>query len=109
MKCSTENKYLGQILEESPGQVPEFTKESRETIIRFLTKDDKYEIESEQGEDIIFRHKEDKSVQAILRKSTLHFSAGFSEKWTILNTTALITIEPGAEIMRFDFQDGQWG
>jgi hypothetical protein len=109
IKCRSEKKNLGQILEESPEQLPELSKQSRDVIIKFLTTDDQYEIEAEQGTDITFRHKTAKSVQAILRKRTLDFSAGFSEKWIILGTTALVTIEPGANIMRFDFQDGEWG
>ncbi|AIY15035.1 hypothetical protein [Cellulophaga baltica] len=109
MKCRSENKDLGQILEETPEIVPEFTQESRKTIIKFLTTEEPYVIESEQGPEIVFKHKEAESVQVTLRRNTLDFSAGFSEKWTILDTTALVTIEPGAEIMRFDFQDVEWG
>ena len=107
-KCRAEKKGLGKILEETPELTPDFSQNSRKAIINFLTTEDDYEIESEQ-EEVVFKHKTDQSVQVTLRKNALYFKAGFSQKWTILNTTALITIEPGAEIMRYDFQDGQWG
>ncbi len=109
IKCRSENKDLGQIQEESPELIPELTESQKKAIINYMVNEDSYVIESEQGSDVIFRHKTANSVQAVLSKNSLSFSAGFSEKWTILDTTALVTIEPGAEIMRYDFQDGEWG
>jgi len=108
-ECRKENKNLGQIIEETPELVPDFTEESKQAIIKYLTTEEPYEIETESSSEIVFKHKEAKTVQVTLRKNTLDFTSGFSEKWTILDTTALVTIEPGTEIMRFDFQDGEWG
>jgi hypothetical protein len=110
-KCFKENINLGQIMEENPESIPDLGNKSFEAIKNFLLYQDEYgyEIEFQNDKEIYFRHKKDKSVQVRLSEKVVFFKSGFSDQWTILNTTALITIEQDPDIMRFDFQDGKWG
>lgn len=110
-KCIKENINLGQIMEENSESIPDLGDKSREAIKIFLLYQDgsKYEIEYQNDKDLYFRHKEDESVQVRLGEKIVFFKSGFSCQWTILDTTVLITLEQDTDIMRFDFQDGQWG
>ena len=110
-KCIKEKINLGQIMEENPDSIPDLGDKSREAIKIFLLyqEDRSYEIESQNDKEIYFRHKENKSVQVRLGEKIVFFKSGFSDQWTILGTTVLIALEEDTDIMRFDFQDGQWG
>lgn len=110
-KCIKENINLGQIMEENPESIPDLGDKSREAIKNFLLyqEDPSYEIEYQNDKDIYFRHKENESVQVRLGEKIVFFKSGFSDQWTILGTTVLIALEEDTDIMRFDFQDGQWG
>ena len=98
-------------MEENSESIPDLGDKSREAIKNFLLYQDgsKYEVEYQNDKDLYFRHKEDESVQVRLGEKIVFFKSGFSGQWTILDTTVLITLEQDTDIMRFDFQDGQWG
>jgi hypothetical protein len=110
-ECRKMGINLGKILEEYPEKIPKFGEKSRAAIVKYLLEQDEhgYVIESETESEIVFRHKNEDSIEVILSDSVLFFKAGFSAQWTVLDTTCLLTIEPGVNAMRFDFQDGTWG
>ena len=109
MTCRKENIDFGQVLEENPEIIPDLDESSKNIIKNFLLFQDNYKIEKVTEKETVFSHKSEKSVQGNLGKKMAFFKSGFSDTWTILSTTALLTVEPEANIMRYDFQDGHWG
>lgn len=109
MKCREDDMDLGKVMEETPELIPDLDAASIRVIKHFLLFQDNYEIETENSNETIFRHKAEKSVHVNLGKKIVFFKSSRLETWTILSTTALVTVEPGCNIMRFDFQGGHWG
>lgn len=108
--CRANNINVGQLLEEQPNFIPDFTQPEKDLIKKYLENHD-YTIESQDSKMIAYAHKSHASVSATLRENTLSFCASLQSsaaQWELFETSMGIMDESHYKLTRFDFQDGRW-
>ncbi|XWW44933.1 hypothetical protein JYG30_19675 [Fibrella sp. USSR17] len=106
-RCEREGIPVGQIQEEEPESLKEFSPSEIEIIKDWLNRQ-YFTVEHTDSVTTEFKHKSF-GIQATLREGSLDFSGGAHDEWEMLMVTSGLMLELSYSIIRYNFQLGEWG